>query len=69
MRMYDVSKMFEIRLDHWRTMLEIITQEFLMAEELNRQSIQCSREKILVRYLYQKQSPRDQRGEGWGSKL
>ena len=23
MRMYEVSKMFEIRLDHWRTMLEI----------------------------------------------
>ena len=37
----------------------IITQGFLMAEELNRQSIQCSREKILVRYLYQKQSSRD----------
>ena len=33
MRMYEVSKMFEIRLDHWRTMLEI--QGFLMAEELN----------------------------------
>ena len=28
MRMYEVSKMFEIRLDHSRTMLE-------MAEELN----------------------------------
>ena len=23
MRMYEVSKMFEIRLGHWRTMLEI----------------------------------------------
>ena len=29
--------MFEIRLDHWRTMLDIIiiTQGFVMAEELN----------------------------------
>ena len=32
-------------------------------------SVQCSREKILVRYLYQKQSSRDQRGKDWGSKL
>ena len=30
-------------------------------------SVQCSREKILVRYLYQKLSSRDQRGKGWGS--
>ena len=46
----------------------IITQGFLMAEELNiGTSVQCSREKILVRYLYQKQSSRDQRGKGWGS--
>ena len=35
----------------------IITQGYLMAEGLNkRTSVQCSREKILVRYLYQKQS-------------
>ena len=44
----------------------IITQGFLMAKELN---MQCSRGKILVRYLYQKQSSRDQRGKGWGSYL
>ena len=43
----------------------IITQGFLMAEELN--LVQCSREKILVRYLYQKQSSRDQREKCWGS--
>ena len=30
-------------------------------------AVQCSRGKILVRYLYQKQSSRDQRGKGWGS--
>ena len=31
----------------------IITQGFLMAEELHKcTSVQCSREKILVRYLY-----------------
>ena len=42
-----------------------VTQEFLMAEELNIcASVQCSRGKILVRYLYQKQSSRDQRGKG-----
>ena len=46
----------------------IITQGVLMAEELNMQfSSQCSRGKILVRYLHQKQSSRDQRGKGWGS--
>ena len=45
----------------------IITQGFLMAEELNMHFSQCSREKILVRYLYQKQSSGDQREEGWGS--
>ena len=41
----------------------IITQGFLLAEELNMHfsSVQCSREKILVRYLYQKQSSRDQK--------
>ena len=45
----------------------IITQGFLMAEELNIcTSVQCSREKILVRYLYQKQSSRDQREKGLG---
>ena len=46
----------------------IITQGFVMTEELN---LHCSsvftREWILVRYLYQKQSSRDQRGKGWGS--
>ena len=40
----------------------IITQGFLIAEELNLQFSSCSRGKILVRYLYQKQSSRDQRG-------
>ena len=47
----------------------IITQGFLMAAELKLigTSVQCSREKILVRYLYQKQSSRDQRGKGVGS--
>ena len=36
MRMYEVSKMFEIRLDHWRKNAgNIITQGFLMADELN----------------------------------
>ena len=30
-------------------------------------SVQCSRGKILVRYLYQKQSSMDQREKGWGS--
>ena len=43
----------------------IVTQGFLMAEELNMHF--SSRWKILVRYLYQKQSSRDQRGKGWGS--
>ena len=30
-------------------------------------ALQCSREKILVRYLYQKQGSMDQRGECWDS--
>ena len=30
-------------------------------------SVTIQREKILVRYLYQKQSSRDQREKGWGS--
>ena len=47
----------------------IITQGFVMAEELNMHfsSVQCSRGKILVRYLYQKQSSMDQREKGWGN--
>ena len=48
----------------------IITEGCLMAEELNvhfRSSVQCSRGKILVRYLYQKQSSMDQRRKSWGS--
>ena len=46
----------------------IITQGFLMADELNMHSVQCSREKILVHYL-QKQSSTNQRGKGWDSWL
>ena len=47
----------------------IITLGFLRAEELNVYnilctSVQCSQEKILVRYLHQKQS-----SKGWGRKL
>ena len=42
---------------------DIITGGFLMAEELNMHSVQCSREKILVRCLYQRQSSMDQRGK------
>ena len=38
----------------------IITEGLLMA-------VQCSREKILVRYMYQKQSSMELRGKGWGS--
>ena len=46
----------------------IITQGVLMAEELKiSTSVQCSRGKILVRYLHQKLSSRDQRGKCWGS--
>ena len=41
---------------------DIITEGFLMAEELNMQ-------KVLVRYLYQRQSSMDQRGKGWDSYL
>ena len=44
-----------------------ITEGILMAEELNMHFIQCSRGKILVRYLYQKQSSMDQRRKSWGS--
>ena len=43
----------------------IITRGVLMAEELNIHF--SSRERILVRYLYQKQSSMDLRGKGWGS--
>ena len=43
----------------------IITQGFVMAEELNRHfSSVFTRE---VRYLYHKESSRDQREKGWGS--
>ena len=45
----------------------IVTQGFLMAEELNMHFNSVFTRKILVRYLYQKQSSRDQRGKGWGS--
>ena len=45
----------------------ITTQGFLMAEELNMHFSSVSGEKILVRYLYQKHSSRDQREKGWGS--
>ena len=45
-----------------------ITQGILMAEELNMHfSSMFTREDTIVRYLYQKQSSRDQRGKGWGS--
>ena len=44
----------------------IITEGCLMAEELCT-SVQCSRGKILVCYLYQKQSSMDQRRKSWGS--
>ena len=46
---------------------DIITEGILMAEELKMQSVQCSRGKILVRYLYQKQSSMDQRRKSWSS--
>ena len=48
---------------------DIITGGFLMAEELNMHfsSVSCSREKILVRYLHQRQSSMGQRWNGWGS--
>ena len=42
---------------------DIITEGILMAEKICT-SVQCSREKILVRYLYQRQSSMDQRGRG-----
>ena len=42
---------------------DIITEGILMAEELNMHFSSVSREKILVRYLYQRQSSMDQRGE------
>ena len=48
----------------------IVTQGFLMAEELNMQfSSVFTREDttVIVRYLYQKQSSRDRRGKRWGS--
>ena len=45
----------------------IVTQGFLMAEELNMHFSSVFTRKILVRYLYQKHSSRDQRGKGWGS--
>ena len=44
---------------------DIITEGNLVAEECT--SVQCSRGKILVRYLYQKQSSLDQRRKSWGS--
>ena len=47
--------------------INIITQGLLMAEELNLHFSSVSREIILVRYLYQKQSSMDLRGKGWGS--
>ena len=43
---------------------DIITEGIVMAEELCT-TCQCSREKILVRYLYQRQSSTDQRRAGW----
>ena len=53
---------------------DTITEGCLMAEELwprnygrGINSVQCSRGKILVRYLYQKQSSMDQRRKSWGS--
>ncbi len=48
---------------------DIITEGILMAEELNMHFSSVFTREILVRYLYQKQSSRDQRqrGEGWGS--
>ena len=42
--------------------MNTITQGFLIAEELN--MYECSREKILVCYLYQIQSSMDMRGGG-----
>ena len=46
----------------------IITQGCLMADELKMfTSVQCSRGKILVRYLYQKQSSMDRMRKSWGS--
>ena len=45
----------------------IITQGVKMAEELNMHFSSVFTRKILVRWLYQKQSSRDQMGKGWGS--
>ena len=46
----------------------IITQGFLMAEELNLHfNSVFTREDTIVHYLYQKQRSMDLRGKGWGS--
>ena len=46
---------------------DIITEGIVMAEELNMHFSSVFRGKILVRYLYQKQSSMDQRRKRWGS--